>query len=128
MSKVTRTSIIIYDDYNNVLIVKKGKNRNTASHIWSLVSKELKGRETEEKCITKAVDHDLSCTIFNLTPFKEYKVGEEEKTLVYTGFIRETVISHKTIESVKWIGKREIDKYDFSPEEKQILSDFFLEK
>ena len=56
MSNISKCSIIIYDDFNNILICKKGKLKNEHNIPWILFGKELKGKETEEKCITKAVD------------------------------------------------------------------------
>lgn len=127
MHKITKTSIIIYDDYNNVLVVQRGKNNRNTPEIWSIVGKDLKGKENEEKCINKAVDNDLGCSIFNLTPFKEYVINEEnnESLLVYSGIIREYIISHKTINKIKWISEREIETHQFSTNEKEILTDFF---
>ena len=50
MGIVTRCSIIIYDDFGNVLIAERGK-RNERT--WGIFGKEIKGKETEEKCISK---------------------------------------------------------------------------
>ena len=76
MGMITRCSIIIYDDFGNVLIAERGK-RNERK--WGTFGKEIKGKETEEKCISKAVDKDIKCTIFDLKPFKEYNLEGEEK-------------------------------------------------
>lgn len=122
MSAGTRTAIIIYDDYKNVLVVhKKNKEKN---ELWSLVDRELKGKETPEKCITKAVEKELGCTIFDLNLFKEYK-NNSEALLVYTGIIREHLTLNKSISKVKWINKRDIDETPFVNNEMEIIKDFF---
>lgn len=119
---VARTAIVIYDSYNNVLIVQRGKTKE-----WSLVEKDIKGKETGEKSINKAVDNDLNCTIFDLSTLGEYVINEEkeESLLVYTGMIRQHVVCHKTIKEVRWINKNEIDNYKFSGIERDILIDFY---
>jgi hypothetical protein len=127
MRNITKTLIVIYDDYNNVLVIKRGKGGNNSSGAWSILGRDLKGKENEEKCITKLVDKDLGCTIFNLAPFKEYTIDEasDDSLLVYTGIIRERVTCHKTIKQVMWINEAKLDAYTFSPNEKKILTDFF---
>ena len=118
---VTRCSIIIYDDFGNVLIAERGK-RNERT--WGLFSKEMKGKETEEKCISKAVDKDIKCTVFDLKPFKEYVVEDEKKLKVFTGSVKEYITCHKSINNIKWISKRDIEGYIFNDEDKMILNDY----
>lgn len=126
MGKVVKCSIVIYDDFNNVLIAERGKGKNTPK-VWGLFGKEIKGRETEEKCIIKSIDKDIKCTVFDLNEFKEYPLSNnsEEILKVYSGTVKEYITCHKTINLVKWIGKNDIDNYDFNEEDKLILKDFF---
>ena len=118
----TRCSIIIYDDFGNVLIAERGKR---SERTWGIFGKELKGKETEEKCICKAVDKDIKCTVFDLKPFKEYNLEDEEVLKVFTGSVKEYITCHKTINSIKWIGKNNIENYNFNDEDKMILNDYF---
>lgn len=124
MGKIIRCSIVIYDDFNNVLIAERGKK---SDKVWGLFGKEMKGKETEDKCICKAVDKDLKCTIFDLQPFKEYDLNQEleEKLKVFKGTVKEYITCHRNINNVKWINKKEIINYNFSDEDKKILEDFF---
>jgi len=127
MGKIVRCSIVIYDDFNNVLIAQRGKVKKNSPIIWSIFGKDIKGKESEEKCITKAIDKDLKCNIFDLIPFKEYKINEEngESLLVYAGKIKEFITCHAEINKIKWISEKEMDSYDFSDSEKEVLLDFF---
>ena len=75
MGKVVRCSIIIYDDFDNVLIAERGKKNERT---WGIFGKEIKGKETDEKCINKAIDKDLKCTIFDLKPFKDYTLENND--------------------------------------------------
>ena len=119
---VTRCSIIIYDDFGNVLIAERGK-RNERT--WGIFGKEIKGKETEEKCISKVVDKDIKCTIFDLKPFKEYVLEDEKKLKVFTGGVKEYITCHKSINDIKWISKKNIEDYIFNDEDKIILNDYF---
>jgi hypothetical protein len=127
MSKIIRISIIIYDNYRNVLVVQKNKDKNNSQGSWSLVGRDLKGKENLEKCITKAVDNDLGCLIFNLNSYKEYDIDKDndEGLLVYTGIIQERINLHKTINSAEWISEGKLDSYAFVSKEKEILKEFF---
>jgi hypothetical protein len=126
MNKIAKCSIVIYDDYGNVLITQRGKIKRGETEIWSLFEKELKGKETEEKCITKAIDKDLKCTVFDLKQFKEYSLNEsDDKLLVYTGTIKEWMQVHRDINKTYWLSQKQLDEYKFSSLEKQILMDFF---
>lgn len=122
MGIVTRCSIIIYDDFGNVLIAERGK-RNERT--WGIFGKEIKGKETEEKCISKVVDKDIKCTIFDLKPFKEYVLEDEKKLKVFTGGVKEYINCHKSINDIKWISKKNIEDYIFNDEDKIILNDYF---
>ncbi|MCI9069285.1 DNA mismatch repair protein MutT [uncultured Clostridium sp.] len=119
---IKRCSIIIYDDFGNVLIAERGK-RNERK--WGIFGKEMKGKETEEKCIFKAVDKDIKCTVFDLKPFKEYNLEGEDVLKVFTGSVKECITCHKSINGLKWIGKRNINDYIFNDEDKMILEDYF---
>ena len=122
MGMVTKCSIIIYDDFGNVLIAERGK-RNERT--WGIFGKEIKGKETEEKCISKVVDKDIKCTIFDLKPFKEYVLEDEKKLKVFTGGVKEYLTCHKSINDIKWISKKNIEDYIFNDEDKMILNDYF---
>ena len=48
MEKILRCSILIVDDFNNVLVAERGKGKG-AIKTWGLFGKEIKGKEDEEK-------------------------------------------------------------------------------
>lgn len=122
MGMIIRCSIIIYDDFGNVLIAERGKKNE---RVWGLFGKEVRGKETEEKCICKSIDKDIKCTIFDLKLFKEYDLDSERKLKVFTGSVKESITCHKTINSIKWIGKRNVSDYNFNDEDKMVLNDYF---
>lgn len=127
MDKVVKCSILVCDDFNAVLIANRGKSKKNIQNVWSIFSSDIKGKVTAEKCISKAIDKDLKCNIFDITPFKEYTFDSEngETTLVYTGKVKEYLTPHKDIQSVKWITKSKVDMYEFTSVDKEIILDFF---
>jgi hypothetical protein len=130
MGQVVRCSIVICDDFNAVLIAARGKTKRGLPKVWSIFGKDIRGKETTEQCITKAVDKDLKCTLFDVTPFKEYIFDEiiGDSSLVYTGKVKEYLTPHKEISEIRWITERELDKYEFLGGEKEILLDYFKSK
>ena len=125
MGRVVKCSIVICDDFNAVLIAARGKKK--LQKVWSIFGKDIKGKETSEQCVSKAIDKDLNCTIFDMMPFKEYVLDKQngDISVVYTGKIKHYINTHKDINGVKWITESELGMYDFAEGEKEILIDFF---
>lgn len=124
MGKVIGCSIILKDDFNNVLILKKGKKKKAEG--WKCVGRLKKGRETNEKCIINAIKEDLNTLVFDLEPIKEFNLSSNEETiLIYSGKIKEYMNLGKNVCEASWINENTIDKYDFIDGEKEILLDYF---
>lgn len=130
MGKIINCSIIICDDYNNVMIAERGKGKNNSPKVWGIFGKDVKGKESTEKCIIKAINQDLKCNIFDLDVFKEYTLDEinGDSIFVFTGKIKELAIYSPNINKIKWVSHRDIDMHEFSGLDKQILMDFFNSK
>lgn len=124
MNKIAQCSVIIKDDFNNIFIVRRKTKRNQPQ-LWYTVGKKLKGRETEEKCIAKAVKDDLKSIVFNLERIAEVKISEEsdESCAIYIAELKEKVVYGTDIAEGKWISVKELDTYSFAEGEKEkILS------
>lgn len=124
MNKITRCSLIIKDDFNNVLIIQRKVKRGQPK-LWSILIRDIKGKETVEKCLEKIAKDDLKGIIFNLSHVKDSHINECDVNSVYTGIIKETIVLHKDITSSKWINDRVLNDYDFIEEDKQILINYF---
>lgn len=128
MGKNIGCSIIIKDDFNNVLIVQR-KAKKSEPKLWSLCSRAMKGKDTKDKCLDKAAKEDLKSVLFDVSPFKEFVVDKEtgDSIAVYTAIVKERVTLGNDIVASKWIGKRNVDSYEFSDIDKEILLNFWGE-
>lgn len=122
MAKGDLCKVIIKDDFNNVLIIQRKLKKDELSP-WSLVTKELKGRESEEKGAHRAVREDLKTIVFDLEKIKEDKVGEN-LLVVYVGSIKERVSSNDSVENLQWVNKEKLEEYDIEKNDKELLQSF----
>ena len=128
MAKQVACSLIIKDDFHNVLILKKKVKRWEIEN-WSILTSKIRGKESHDKCITRGAKDILKSVIFDVEPFKEYIIDEEndESVMVYTGRIKEKAILDKNYKECKWIGKRNLEDYNFLSLDKDVLNDFFAQ-
>lgn len=127
MAKIIACSLIIKDDFNNVLILNKKVKRGEVE-TWSILNQNLKGKESHDKCITRCAKDILKALIFEVEPLTEYIVDKEaeESIMVYTGKIRERfILDTKKYKDTKWIGSKNLQDYNFVDYEEEILKDFF---
>jgi NUDIX domain len=124
MSKITESSIIIKDDFDNIFIIRKKSKRNEPK-LWYLVSRRLRGKEDGERCINRAIKEDLKTIIFNLDVLGEIEYSGEEICLLYKGEIKERPVLGKDIVESRWISKNEIENFDFAPQDKEKILYFF---
>lgn len=126
MTKIVSCTLIIKDDFNNVLILKK-KAKRGQEETWSLLTQKLRGKESDEKCLNRAMKDIFKSIIFNLEEFNEYELNQEdgESTKVYLGDLKERFVLDKSYDEAKWISKNDLDKYNFEELHKNILKDFY---
>ena len=93
MGRIAECSVIIKDDFNNIFIVRRKTKRNEPK-LWYIVGKKIRGKETEEKCIARAIKDDLKSIIFNLEKLGEIKISAEKDELcaVYLGQLKEKIV------------------------------------
>ena len=126
MTKIVACTLIIKDDFNNVLVLKK-KAKKGQEEKWSLLTQKFRGKENDEKCLNRAMKDILKSIIFNLEEFKEYSINQEngESIKVYLGDLKERFILDKSYNEAKWINKNELEKYNLEELDKNILKDFY---
>ncbi|MEG1481100.1 hypothetical protein [Clostridium sp.] len=125
MGKVIGCSVILQDDFNNVLIIQKGKKKEKS--LWKCVGRLKKGKETNDKCITSSIKEDLNTLIFDLEPLTEYIFDAEtnESIMIYSGKIKEYMNLGKNVKMIEWINERTLNNYEFLEGEKEILLEYY---
>ncbi|MGN0145509.1 MAG: hypothetical protein ACI398_11025 [Clostridium sp.] len=126
--KCTVCALIIKDDFENILILKKKVKKGEIGK-WSLLSQKLRGKESDEKCLNKASNKILKTIIFDLEPYKEVMVNEEldEGIRVYKGEIKGRFVLDKTYEDAQWVHKSELSEYEFEDVDRLIIENYIEE-
>ncbi len=123
MSKAVECTLLIKDDFNNILLLSK-KVKRGEKQSWSLLSHKIRGKESEEKCIERAVKDVLKSIPFETKFVKEYNF-EDEVIKVYSAILRERVVLHKNYKEFKWISKSDIDNLELQELDKNIINEYF---
>ena len=124
MAKISTCTLIIRDDFKNVLILQKKVKKGEVDS-FSLLTQKLRGRESEEKCVNRAVKDSLKSIIFDLEKLQNYKLNDEEETAVYVGQLKERIVLDKAYKDCKWISKKQIHDFNLDETQKEILSLYF---
>lgn len=126
MSKIMGCSLVIKDDFENVLILQK-KVKKAEPEEWSLVSSKLRGKESYEKSITRGIKDCIKALAFDLEQVGEYVVDEEndESVMVFKANIKEKPMLDKSFIDYRWISKNQVINYNLKKYEKAALRDCF---
>lgn len=122
MGKNLKCSVIIKDDFNNVLIIAKGKKNDPIK--WQLIGRESKGKETKEKCINNCVKEVLNTLLFDLEEVSEFKI-ENQNVNLFKGKLKEYMNLGKNVKEIEWVNENSFENYDFLNGEKELLIKYF---
>ena len=128
MMKCTACTLIIKDDFENVLILKKKVKKGQIGK-WSLLSQNLRGKESDEKCLNKASNKILKTIIFDLEHYKEIVLysDSDEGIRVYKGEIKGRFVLDKSYDDAQWVNKNKLSEYEFEDIDKLIMENFIAE-
>lgn len=128
MMKCTACKLIIKDDFENILILKKKVKKGQIGK-WSLLSQNLRGKESDEKCLNKASNKILKTIIFDLEPYKEFVLDSDsdEGIRVYKGEIKGRFVLDKSYDDAQWVNKNKLSEYEFEDIDKLIMENFIAE-
>lgn len=122
MSKIVGCVLIVKDDFENSLILQKKVKRNEPEE-WCLIHSKLKGKESYDKSINRGVKDCIKALAFDLETIGECVIDKEndESVMVYVGNIKEKPMLDKAYIDYTWINRRQIDKFNLSDWEKDLL-------
>ncbi|MDU5821100.1 MAG: hypothetical protein E6Z48_14335 [Clostridium butyricum] len=128
MMKCTACTLIIKDDFENILILKKKVKKGQIGK-WSLLRQNLRGKENDEKCLNKASNKILKTIIFDLEPYKEFVLDSDsdEGIRVYKGEIKGRFVLDKSYDDAQWVNKNKLSEYEFEDIDKLIMENFIAE-
>lgn len=124
MSCVKSCSVIIKDDFNNILISKR-KGKKGEGNLWYLFERKIKGRETPEKCANRVIKEDLKTIVFDLKEVCDFNINEGENLRLFTGSLKEKITCGSNVISFKWVNKNELADYKFAEGEITKIDAFF---
>jgi len=124
MPRIIESSIIIKDDFNNIYIIRKKAKRNEPK-LWYLVGRKLRGKDTPEKCVLRAIKEDLKAVIFDLKEYEEINLSEEESCMIFTGELKERVTYGTDVVEGKWVSKEQIEQIELAKEDKEKILRYF---
>ncbi len=124
MSCVKSCSVIVKDDFNNILIAKR-KGKKSERNLWYIFDRNIKGRETPEKCANRIIKEDLKTIIFDLKEICDFKGNEEESLRLFSGILKEKITCGTNITTFKWVNKNELSDYTFAEGEIEKINAFF---
>lgn len=125
MSNIVGCTLIIKDDFLNVLVFQK-KTKKGEPQAWGLVNSKIKGKETIEKSITRGIKDSIKVLAFDLQEVGEHIINsnKNESIMVFSASIKEKPNLEKLFVDYKWISKKNIDDINLEDYEKEILKDY----
>lgn len=124
MANVNLCSLIIKDDFKNVLVLQNKAKRGQIA-TWCILSLKKRGKETDEKCVNRIAKDALKTIIFDLEKFKDFEINSEEATTAYIGSLKERIVLDKAYSDSKWIGKNDLESINLDETSKNILKEYF---
>lgn len=124
MSNLKFCSVIIKDDFNNILIAKR-KGKKSCENLWYIFERKIRAKETPEKCAHRIIKEDLKTIVFDLNKLCDLNICEDEIFSVFTGSLKEKFTYGTNITACKWINKNDLRNYTFADGELEKINAFF---
>ncbi|MCK4429538.1 MAG: NUDIX hydrolase [Candidatus Aenigmarchaeota archaeon] len=120
-------NIIIADNENKVLILKRSKNSKLSSNLWNLPGGKVEEGETLRESVIREAKEETNLDIIPAS--KHFYIYFYPKLAVY-GFKAKTleerkIILNKEHSEFKWVSKEEFKNFKFTPSAKETLEKYF---
>lgn len=115
--------ILLKDDFDNILLIQKGKKKSPGN--WQLVGRDKKGKETNDKCIHNVIKEDLNTLVFDLESYDFKSDAEEENYSIYVGKIKDFMNLGKTVLNSEWISRSRLETITIDEFSKKVLTNYF---
>ena len=123
------TCALIRNDDDNILVVQRGEKTDHPFK-WEFPGGKLGGEESEEDCIIREVDEELSLDIVICDRMKEVEYDYGYKRVKLIPFICDTLIDLPMLSEhvgFRWVHPDELKKIDFSEADIPVVQNYLRE-
>ncbi len=110
-------SVVIHDSAGRILIAQRSREKRIHPLRWENVGGHLEPDETPEECIRRETKEEIGCDLVDLQLLAVTVKTEAEQRLAlitYTaGISGEIRLKRDEIEQIHWVGRAELDQFDF---------------
>ena len=111
----------IYNELDQVLILKRADNCIWEPGKWSLPGGHAVAGETEKQAVIREVNEETGITISNLEFVRRRKKNYLFKTFTYSGIVTKETLDLYENTDFAWVRLGELENYDVVPSLKQDL-------
>jgi len=127
MPKIETSNIILINDQQNVLLVKRA-DLNDFGNLWSLPGGTLQEGETKEDAIVREIKEELGCELTSFHFFRSYNFIVNENSIVanyFIGMVNGLIkLDTNELSEYGWFKKSEVPE-DLAFNQNTILTDYW---
>ena len=130
MKILISSSVIIYNNKNQVLLAKRSANKKIDPNLWETIGGTVEFGESPLECLEREIKEELGCKLLNIKFFNIYNyVNDTLKRQVisiqYIANIEDKFKLNSEISELKWVNEEEVRKMKFSMNCKERVMDYF---
>lgn len=130
MKTATPVNLIIINQRNQILLVKRREKEDQFEGCWSIPGGGPEGEETYEEALKREINEEINCEIESATFFRSYyfKVNPElnVRAIYFYGSVRGDIKLNEEFSDFKWFEVSEIEnqKLKIAFNQKEVLLEF----
>lgn len=134
MKTLISSSVIIYNDSDQVLIAKRSSGKKIDPNFWETIGGTIEFGESPLECLEREIDEELNCKLSNIKLLDvysfvnlkiEYQIISIQYIATIDGFPK---FNTAEIVELKWIDESDISKFNFSMNCKERILDYYRYK
>jgi 8-oxo-dGTP diphosphatase len=131
MKTTISSSVIIYNDKNQVLLAKRSSNKKMDPNLWETIGGSIEFGESPIECLEREIKEELNSQLFNVELFGVYSYINKDNeihviSIQYLAKIDKSLKFNKNeIAEIRWINEVDIPKFKFSMNCKERVLDYY---
>ena len=119
-------NVIITNEKNEVLILKRALNSNLSSSLWNLPGGKVDKKESLNQAVIREAKEETNLKVEPLgKPFYVYHYSQTIVYAIKTRLIKGSIILNKEHSKFKWVSKDTWEKLEYTPSGLATLKKFF---